>query len=477
MFRPSFAASAVLALVTALGAGCASYTDRTQAALHAFESGRFEQAAAKFSDEETTQSSFLSGAEAGTVELTAGRWERARSELDRAAQQVRALEDRALVSPEGLAEGLASWVLNDTALPYQGEGYERVYLHTGMALAYLGLGRAADVLVEAKRANQLLESEEALYQKKYGAGGFGHLISALAYELSGELPDAYIDYQRMAEKDVGGELVGKALVRLSRALGRDDDHARWVERFGEASDAPAGSAHLIVLAGVGLGPYKFESSLAWPLGDGTLFTFAVPGLVVRPQPVNELRLCVQPESGPEGVVRTALVEDVDTVAKQNLDDRLAWMAAKSVARGLAKRELTRAVAKANNGDKGTEGLILVAGGLFQLLSERADLRCWQTLPSSWQAARIAVPAGKHRLALEAVGGERLELGERELAPGEYAFVIARSVDRHLWAHVVGGRAIDAAADAAEASELLQRLQSPSPEPSVPSEQPRTEIQP
>ena len=66
-------------------------------------------------------------------------------------------------------------------------------------------------------------SEAKLYEKEYLAGGFGHFLSAVAYELRGENDQAYIDYVRMHEKGVGGELVRSALVRLARRLGRTND--------------------------------------------------------------------------------------------------------------------------------------------------------------------------------------------------------------------------------------------------------------
>src|SRR5262249_43320598 len=145
-------------------------------------SGHFEKASADYSG---VSSAFLAGAEAGTVDLTAGDWDGALVHFGKAADAVHDIEGRALAGPERLGEGLASWALNDTALAYQGEGFERVYVHCGLALAYLAKGKLDDVYVEARLSNQLLESEEKLYNTKYEAGGWGHLISAVTYELIG----------------------------------------------------------------------------------------------------------------------------------------------------------------------------------------------------------------------------------------------------------------------------------------------------
>lgn len=411
----------------ALSAGCASYPERTAEAFRAFQGGHFADAEARYMDLDTTDSPFLAGAEAGLVSLTAGEWEGALSHLHDAGRAVSDLEQRALVSASSLGEGLSSWAINDTALPYRGEGFERVYLHACLAMAYLAQGRLDDVWVEVRLADQLLEAEQDLYEKEYRAGGLGHFISATAYEILGRWDEAYIDYQRMAEKEVGTQIAGRALVRISNELGWEQDAARWEERFGADIPRPDEAASIVVIGGVGTGPFKVEGKLVVGTDDG-LLTLAVPSYVERSQPVEALRLRL----GSGETVLTDLLEDVSDVARENLDDRLAWMAAKSAARGLLKRELTK------NMEKNWDETGRFLGDLFALASERADLRGWQTLPASWQASRMFIPPGVHELRLEAVGGEDIDLGAFELEPGETMVIFARTLGARLYAHAIGG---------------------------------------
>lgn len=419
-------------LTAAVGNGCASYTERTSSALHDFQGGHFEAALAAYSDADEVGSEFLSGAEAGTVALVAGAWEKALQHYGRAVAAARDIEERALVGPAALGETLASWALNDSARTYQGEGFERVYVHTGLAMAYLALGKIDDVYVEARLSNRLLESEEELYETKYEAGGWGHLLSAVTYELIGEPDQAYIDYQRMEEKGVGTALAGRALVRLARQLGREDERARFEEKHGPDVERPAGAASIVVLAGIGLGPYKVESGLALPTPDG-LIKMAVPGYARRPQQVSGLRLY----EGTSGTtLLTDMVEHVTRIAEENLEDRLGWIAAKSIARGLLKRELTKQLEEEY--DWGGR----LAGDLFLWFSERADLRAWLTLPDSYQACRMFVPPGVRSLRLEALGGELVELGRFELEPGETLLIFARTLGTRLHAHVIGGKPVE-----------------------------------
>jgi hypothetical protein len=419
------------ALALLLAAGCASYPKRTAQALRDFQRGHFAQSMQAYGDIEKVGSAFLSGAEAGMVALTAGNWEAALAHLHLAAEAVEDIEGRALVGKERLGEALLSWGINDTAKSYQGEGFERVYVHCGLAMAYLAQGLLDDVWVEVQLANSLLEAEEELYEKKYAAGGLGHFISAVAYEILGELDHAYIDYKRMEEKGVGTELAGRALVRLANVLGWDDERGTWEERYGADVARPPGAASVVVIGGLGLGPFKFEGSLLVPTEDG-LIPMAVPQYQARPQQVSALRISV---AGSGEGVQTAMIEHVSSVAMENLEDRMLWSATKSLARGILKREVTKKL----EDEFDLAGRI--AGDLFAAFSERADLRCWQTLPDSWHGCRMFLSPGVHSFELEALGGQRRDLGTYELEPGETLVVLARSVGPHLYAHAIGGSLI------------------------------------
>ena len=421
-------------LGAALLAGCATYPERTRQAFGDFSRGHFGPAVTAFADSDQVGSAFLSGAEAGTAALTAGDWEGALEHYHRAAAAASHVEGRALAGSEELGETISSWAINDTARAYYGEGFERVYVHCGLAMAYLAQGRLDDVFVEVRLANRLLEAEETLYDSEYRAGGWGHLISALTYEILGELDQAYVDYERMEEKGLGTEIAGPALVRLANRLDRQEDLDRWVEAYGAEAPgmgpAEADAANIVVLAGVGIGPHKVESRLALGTRDG-LFAMAGAEFEGRPQSVAGLRLGVG-----ETRVDTVIVEDVVQVAQENLSDRQAWLVAKSAVRGVLKRELSQRAEE----EYGLGGRI--AGDLFTFLTERADLRSWRTLPDTWQAARLFVPPGAHRLTLDAIGGDSVDLGSFELEPGETMLVFARSLGARLFAHPIGGRPLE-----------------------------------
>jgi hypothetical protein len=338
------------------------------------------------------------------------------------------VEDESLVHPERALESLAAWTVSETLTDYHGEGYERALLHSCLGLTYLALGKVEDLLVEVRRSNALLEAEEDLYEVEYGAGGMGHFISALGYELRGDLDEAYIDYKRMEAKGLGGELVGSSLVRLARTLGRENDLAAWTKRYGENPSPSPDAARVILIAGVGAGPLKREGRLEVMTDEG-LLAWTVPQIMLRPSPVGSV---VLEANNLKAKVSSVVIEDVGRIRARNLEDRLALLATRSTVRTFLKRALRNSV-KEEHGE--WAGL---AADIFTSVSERADLRTWSTLPDTWQAARMFLPPGAHELTVTAQGGEAVPLGVFELEPGETMFLIARTLRRRLHVQVLGG---------------------------------------
>ncbi|MBI5433404.1 MAG: hypothetical protein HZA52_11300 [Planctomycetes bacterium] len=394
------------------------------------------EAEGDYADPKTTDSAFLSGAEAGMAALSGGDFAAAQAHFDRAHDEVRELEDRALVSASDLGETLMSFALNDTFKAYEGEGFERVMLHGCLAITYLAQGKLEGAYVEGRRANKLLESEEALYETRYAAGGLGHFLSALAYEMLDQPSDAFIDYQRMVEKGIGKELAARAMIRLAPRLQRESDVEPLISAFGADPARPEGAATIVLVAGVGSGPFKQEAGLSIPIDGGKFVQWAVPVHAVRPQPVTSLVLRLV---GASQSVRTTVIEDVGKVAKENLDDRIAWLAAKSAVRAALKYKLTDEL-------EDEHGLLgLLAGDIFTIATERADLRAWQTLPDTWQAARAFVAPGTHQIVVDAEGGSSAALGSFELSAGETMIVFARALGTRVYAYPIGGRRADSAA--------------------------------
>lgn len=371
--------------------------------------------------------------------LAAGDWDQAQSHFDDAAAAVVKYEERALLGAEAVGEELTTLLINEGVAAYPGEGYERAQLHASLALTYLARGNLDGVYVETRRANKLLEGDETLYEKKYAAGGFAHFMSAVSYELQRRFDEAYIDYARMAEKGVGVELAGKALVRIAKRLRYDDAVDGLIATHGDAVVPPQDAAQVVVIAGVGLGPYKEEQTVALP-APGGIVQFSVPVFIARPQAISALALQVD-DGAP---LATTVVENVATVARENLADRMAWLALRSALRAGIKYGITRVgseMARDKN-NAATGFAVLAAGALFTAATERADTRSWLTLPDTWQAARLFVAPGEHEISLGPAGGGLARVGRVRLGPGETVFVIARTLGSSVHTHLIGGERLD-----------------------------------
>lgn len=416
-------------------AACATYNDKIEVPLRQFEAGDFTNAESGFANERLVGSGFLRGTESGMTALVRGDWVAARTRFHEALDAVKDIEERAVIGVESVGETLLSFAVNEEQQSYMGEGYERVMAHACLALAYLALGQAESVLVEARRVDDLILAEEELYSTKYAAGGLGHYLSALAYELIDKPGEAYIDYKRLQEKGLGGDLTQRALVRLSGLLGRRGDHERWVSEYGPDIERPEDAASIVLIGGAGMGPAKREVRIDVPLPDG-LFSWAVPQ-AVSGSGATTMALHF-PDHGMS--VQASVLEDVTSVAAKNLDDRIAWLATKSAVRGLMKRQLADQLR-----DNGKHGQLMgLAADIFTLATERADLRAWRTLPAQWQGARAFVtPDESLRVAVGVNGGATAELGEFRLSPGETMFVIARTINGRTYAHAIGGERIPA----------------------------------
>src|SRR5262249_26564908 len=132
------------------------------------------------------------------------------------------------------------------------------------------------------------------------------------------------------------ELAENALVRISKTTHRETDVSEEAAKRAEADTIPD-AATVVVIAGIGVGPYKQPIIIPIPTPDG-LLQWSVPSYTMRPQPVSGLEVSVP---GCQRTVQTVVIEDIGRVAKENLDDRLAWLVAKSTVRAFLKRELTK----------------------------------------------------------------------------------------------------------------------------------------
>jgi hypothetical protein len=361
-----------------------------------------------------------------------GQTEISRNAFAVAIEAIRTNEQRALVSAGQIGATLASFTTNDNALPYAGEGYERVLLHHYQALNYLldadlsgaavefrwanneqreALNRHAKELAtaekEAQKKNVSNAAENSEFQRRYAQldeaasrlknsfqNAYSFYLSGVVYELLGEENDAYIDYKKALEIYPGNSYLQRDVLRLARRLQMDDDLAALAKRFpalynttGVATKSEGGE--VILLYEEGFVPPREEIKLPIFLPHG-LVTLAFP---YYRGPWRDYR-SLEVLTGNVPLGRTELLCDVRGLAVKSLQEKMPIILTRQVVRAVSKA-LAQQAAREKFGAAGQLGMIA-----YSVISENADLRSWLTLPENVQILRVSLPAGPQRLRLQ-----------------------------------------------------------------------------
>ncbi len=392
-------------------AGCAAYGSRMAPALKALRQGDAGRAL-ELVERDPDPGSVLWQMERGLLLRAAGRFRESNEALAAALQRQDQLYARS-VSNETVA-----LVVSDAVRPYRSPEHELPFLHVYAMLNYLDLGDQDGALVEARALTGLLQ-ERVRPGDEGGAGdwGFGRLLAGLVLESGGEWNDAWIAYRAAS---AAYEARGRVLSPELRTL-LDDAVTRTAMRAGiEAGDVGPPRSRLVVVVEEGLVSPMQSFHLRVPIlreeegwGQDRLGPWSdLVGrracdlhrdrVMFRPREIAyfvDVAVPVYPEravqSGAPPRVEVAgcpptvatPAEDVERLARAELERRLPAIAARAAARAILKALASRAAAR-HSGE--------LAGELANLLgvaTERADTRSWSTLPRRINLAVLEVPPG------------------------------------------------------------------------------------
>jgi len=455
-----------LALTVALASsGCStftSYPDKIEGPLQRFEAGDFKSSFDEMEEKSRKGLSRLVYTLEGALVLhTEGDLDRSNEIFSLSEELIRQHEEKAVISLSDQAAKGASLLVNEKTIPYQGEPFEKVLVHTYKALNFLLLRQAESARVEIRRSfarqqenrkrheEEIEGLEEEARQKRIRTASilreveshysdqraileslsnpyedpFAYYVSALVYEMNGEYNDAFIDLNKAQELRPGVPCVENDLLRMAKLAGLTDAYRFWSEnlnRDARFTDTEK-EGEILVFFQCGMAPRKQEIKLALPIPEVGFLSLAFPKYRSVPIRIVRAALCAS-EGDLHG--ETSILTDIEALAVRNLDDRISALALKQVLRSTAKGALAMTA-----GDQG--GAIgVVALSLYNVVSEQADLRCWTTLPRNLQVLRIALREGRHDLVLafQDAWGRRLQ--EKpfsvEVRAGEMVFVNART---------------------------------------------------
>jgi len=238
-----------------------------------------------------------------------------------------------------------------------------------------------------------------------------------------EYNDAYIDLKKVQNLRPGIPYVENDLLRMARRSGLWDELREKVNKLGRRPRMwdKKREGNVIILFGSGMAPRKTEIKISIPIPEVGIVPVAFPKYEPVPNPVHYGALY---DGEGHLYARTFVLTDLEAMAIRNLDDRMTTLALKQVFRSAVKGAMVKTAR-----DQGGWAADLVAN-FYNMVTEQADLRCWQTLPQNMQVARVFLPSGRHELVFALHGNTGARVQEREFVldvrPGETIFVSART---------------------------------------------------
>ncbi len=335
------------------------------------------------------------------------------------------------------SEALAM-LTNPMTRPYVPEDFENVMLNFYKALSYLEMGKTQEALVECRRVNEKLyalnEKYPKNYQNRYSDDAFAHTLMGLIYDSSGDSNNAFIAYRNAFNiyednylknfNTPAPQQLKEDLLRTAYETGLNQDYEYFKNKFGfdfQKTDKSEGDVIIIWLTG--LGPVKAEWSINFSAvtgRDGYLTMVNNDENVTLPFFVGNMDSRTQNSFSNLDFVRVAFpkyqervpdytnadiiindstkyhldkAQDINAIAFKTLKDRMVREMANSLLR-LATKQAIESFTRSK--DENLGALI----SIFNAVTEKADTRNWQTLPSSIHYTRIRLKEGKHTVSLK-----------------------------------------------------------------------------
>jgi len=347
----------------------------------------------------------------------------------------------------------ATWIINDNIAPYRGEDFEHVLVNIFQAINYAAIGNLPEALVEARDVDLKLNRINDLYkpgQKNvYREDAFARLLMGILYEAANDqedLNDAFIsykkalkiyerDYQHNYKTAVPIVLIENLLAAAEYfdAQAFQDYRKRFPDVLFARLNEKKQKAEVYLIQYNGLSPIKHPAIIPIPLPE-TVTQLAFPTYDTRYYEITSSTFQAVATTPKESKIQTELGQDIEAIARQSLANRKMRIYAKALARPAAKYLAERKLIRKTEERHGDIAAIAISGLSiwYNLYTEQADLRSWQTLPAQIRIARLIVEPSDYELSLSNFNAENIlidenNLGTVSLKAGEKKFIIIRTV--------------------------------------------------
>ena len=397
--------------------GCRAYVlDNAQDDLrNSFEQGDFEysrELLSKFDQKDIYKSKdqVLYNLEYGTVLHFSGDYDSSSVAFSDAENQIESLYTKSI------SQGIQSLILSDNALAYDGEEYENIYLNAFKTLNYMHLEDWEGALVESRRIALKLEQLDirlnglsSIFAKQDStniadwtpkkaniqSSALGRYLSTILYAKTGKADDARIEFDR-----------------LKRSVTEQETIRRYNgPSANELPDLTDTRSYNVVLSSfTGFAPAKVQNDIRTFFGEEAdiYLKFSFPELFLFDTEVANVKVTVNGKD--EHYLD--MIEEMDVVAAEVYEAKQPIIYGRALARAVLKSVGARSIRK--KAQKQSDGLGFLAGVLSilgQEVSEKADLRGWQTLPGQAWTQVLRLPEGDHTVKIEYLSREGFTLFE------------------------------------------------------------------
>jgi hypothetical protein len=345
----------------------------------------------------------------------------------------------------------SAWALNDYAAPYRGEDFEYILVNIFQAINYTMLGKADEALVEARDVDSKLTMINTLYAGKnvYKEDAFARFLMGILYEVSGsqsDLNDAFISYAKAYDvykndfaKNYGVEppqILKENLLTLAKFMGTQEFEEYRRELDGTALitlDDKQKKAEVYFVQYTGFSPIKIAYAFPVPIDPRHLTQITFPKYITRFSEINASDFVAARSDQLAFVQPTEVGQDIQTLAPKVLENHRLQIMAKAIVRPAIKYAAERVAEdkiQESYGDGAAVAFDLLSS-IYNLSTERADLRSWQTLPGQIRIGRLLLDPGQYEFFTQTYAEghkalNKVSLGKFDLKAGEKKFLLLRN---------------------------------------------------
>lgn len=407
-------------------------------------SGRVEEAVEKISAKKASYGAnnyLLYYLDRGLIELMAGRYEASTVSFEKAKTRFRELYTRS-VTDEAM-----SWVTNDYALPYRSADFEYVLVNVFQALNYVQMGKIDEALVEARDLDakyQIIEEIAKNSQRVHFAdNGFARFLMGLFYEMRGgpqDLTEALLFYEQsmaLYEGYYGNVYMPQVLkenaVALAAVYGHKDTltklkkvaHLAWKEKQKKVE--------IYLIEMVGYSPVKETEMIPIPVEKDLIAPIAFPKLCNRGYVTYRSVLRAAASADITHGNESELGVDIEDIARRDMDAKRALVLTKGILRPVIKTIIEHKQKENIEKKYGStaSGIFGLLASVYNLYTERADLRSWESLPAQVRISRLVLDPGQYQISVQhlTVDGKEvrnIDLGFLDLKAGDKRILLRRA---------------------------------------------------